>query len=261
MESEALYTRPRTIESADECEFYHAMDLPGVGPIDGAWDLRAGVREYLGGLEPSGKRVLDVGTASGFLAFWMEGAGADVVGYDLSEEQDWDLVPYAGVDPAVERAARKEHIRRLNNSFWFAHRALGSAVKLAQGSVYEIPAALGAFDVAVFGSILLHLRDPFRALERALALTRETAVVTDVLPRRAVLVPVLARWLGPTLEFLPDASRGSPTDSWFRLSPHAVVRMLGVLGFVDSSVSFHRQLYGGVARRLFTVVARRPMRA
>jgi hypothetical protein len=30
--------------------------------------------------------------------------------------------------------------------------------------VYDMPPAIGPVDVAVYGSILLHLRDPFRAL-------------------------------------------------------------------------------------------------
>ncbi len=258
MEPEGPFTKPRVIEDPEECDFYHSMDLPGFGSVEGRWDLREGVGRYLGGIEVSGKRVLDVGTASGFLAFWMERAGAEVVGYDLSEEQDWDLVPFSGVDSDAERALRRQHIRKLNNSFWFAHRTLGSTVKLAQGSVYDIPAALGTFDVAVFGSILLHLRDPFRALERALALTREAVVVTDALPRRALLVPLLARWLGPCLYFLPDASARAPRDSWFRLSPRAVVQMVGVLGFTESSVRFHTQPYGGARCRMFTVIGRRP---
>ena len=261
MRAESPYANPRVIESADDCEFYHSMDLAGAGLVRGHWDLRAGVRDYLGGIDVAGKRVLDIGTASGFLAFSMESAGAEVVGYDLSDEQDWDLVPFSDVDGETERASRKQHIRRLNNSFWFAHRALASRVKLAQGSVYEIPAALGTFDVAVFGAILLHLRDPFRALERGLALVREAVVVTDVLPRRALRVPLLKRWLGPCLYFLPDAAARAPRDSWFRLSPQAVAQMVGVLGFTESSVSFHTQIYDGLPQHMFTVVARRPARA
>ncbi|MGD1146698.1 MAG: methyltransferase domain-containing protein [Thermoanaerobaculaceae bacterium] len=226
-------------------------------PVVGSWDLRAGVREYLGGVELRGKRVLDVGTASGFLAFWMERAGAHVVAYDLSEGQDWDVVPFAGSDVEAERAARKTHIRQLNNSFRFARGALDSKVKLAHGSVYAFPEGIGPFDVAVFGSILLHLQDPFRALQGALSLTKELVIVTDVLPRRSLLVPFLARWFGPCLHFLPDAAAQGPKDSWFLLTPRAVIRMIGVLGFTDCRLSFHTQLYDGKPCRLFTVVGRR----
>jgi len=40
-----------------------------------------------------------------------------------------------------------------------------------------------------------------------------------------------ARWFGPCAEFLPDGATRTPTDSWWRLTPALVVRMLGVLGF------------------------------
>ena len=45
-----------------------------------------------------GKRVLDVGTSSGFLCFEMERRGAEVVAFDLSDEFDGDAVPFASVD-------------------------------------------------------------------------------------------------------------------------------------------------------------------
>ena len=252
-----MFARPRTVESLAECAFYHTMDLPGFGTVEGQWDLRSGIRDYLGRVELRGKRVLDVGTASGCLAFWMESQGADVVGYDISEAFDWDVVPYAGVDTDAQRAERRGHIARLNNSFWLARRALGSSVRAAYGSVYAIPDGLGEFDVAVLGSILLHLREPFRALEQALRLTRETAIVTDVLPRRSLLVPAVARWFGPCAEFLPDGRAGAPDDSWWRITPALVVRMLGVLGFGETSVTVHSQPFQGRPQRLFTVVGRR----
>ncbi len=257
MSANDVFAPSRIVEDLDQCDFYHTMDLPRHGTIKGQWDLRAGVREYLGGVDFRAKRVLDVGTASGYLAFWMESAGATVVGYDLSDAFDWDIVPYAGVDVRAEQLSQKRHIARLNNSFWFAHRALGSSVRVAYGSVYAIPEAIGAVDAAVFGSILLHLRDPFRALEQALGLTRETAIVTDALPRRAVLVPLLARWLGPCKFFLPDGRVQAPKVSWWLLTPAVIVRMLGVLGFESCKVTFHKQLYFGRRQRLYTVVGRR----
>jgi len=257
MAANAVFAPPRVVDDLDQCDFYHTMDLPRYGTVQGQWDLRSGVREYLGGVDFRAKRVLDVGTASGCLAFWMENAGATVVGYDLSDAFDWDIVPFGGVDVRAEQASRKRHIARLNNSFWLAHRALGSSARVAYGSVYAIPDALGAFDIAVFGSILLHLRDPFRALEQALALTRETAIVTDVLPRRALLLPLFARWFGACTFFLPDGRVKAPSDSWWLLTPALIVRMLGVLGFGSCQVTFHKQPYGGRSRRLYTVVGRR----
>src|SRR5204863_4480720 len=46
-----------------------------------------------------------------------------------------------------------------------ARELLGSSVRLEQVSVYDLdPGSLGTFDLVVCGSLLLHLRDPLRAL-------------------------------------------------------------------------------------------------
>jgi 2-polyprenyl-3-methyl-5-hydroxy-6-metoxy-1,4-benzoquinol methylase len=71
------------------------MSVPNYGEIAGQWDLRGCEHQYLGDVAFAGKRVLEVGTASGHLCFWMERQGADVVAFDLDETKDWDLVPFA----------------------------------------------------------------------------------------------------------------------------------------------------------------------
>ena len=64
-----IYAQPRTVAGVSECDFYHVMDLPDVGTVGGEWDLRQTVHDYLGRFPFQGKRVLDVGAASGFLTF------------------------------------------------------------------------------------------------------------------------------------------------------------------------------------------------
>ena len=96
----AVYAEPRSVTDLEDCYFYHSMEIPGYGLVEGPWDLRGGVDDYLGGVDLRDKRVLEIGTASGFLCFTMEGRGAEVVAYDLSHEQSWDVVPYAQYDHA-----------------------------------------------------------------------------------------------------------------------------------------------------------------
>ena len=122
----SVYAEPRTVTDLEECYFYHSMEIPGYGLVEGPWDLRGGVDDYLGNVDLNGKRVLEVGTASGFLCFTMEGRGADVVAYDLSDEQSWDVVPYAQYDHASFDTERREHLRKLNTSWWLAHGAFES---------------------------------------------------------------------------------------------------------------------------------------
>ena len=59
----------------DDYHFYHAIDLPGIGEMPGEWDLRHAPDEYLGNVVVTNKRVLDMGTANGFLSFHMESKG------------------------------------------------------------------------------------------------------------------------------------------------------------------------------------------
>ena len=162
-----VYAPARHVADPADCFFYHTMELPGIGLVEGQWDLRGNVDAYLGHVDVRGKRVLELGTASGFLCFEMERRGAAVVGYDLSETDAWDIVPTGGRASASTSDDKRESIRRLNNAWWLAHRLLGSSAKVSYGSVYALPADLGPFDVATFGSILLHVRDPFLALQRA----------------------------------------------------------------------------------------------
>jgi hypothetical protein len=231
------------------------MEIPGYGLVQGQWDLRGRVDSYLGGIPLTGKRVLELGPASGYLTFEMERRGAQVVAYDLSEHQSWDCVPMASNPYARQHVEdRKIHARRLNDSFWLAHRAFQSNAQVVYGDIYSIPASIGLVDVAVFGCILLHLRDPFLGLERALRLTRETAVVVDLAP-----------WNGLSdgaIHFLPDSHAQGPLDHWWCFTPKAIQRMLGVLGFEDSHVSIHTApaltspAFSG-EHELFTVVAHR----
>jgi hypothetical protein len=44
----SIHATPRLITDINECGFYHTMDIPGYGVVKGLFDLREGVREYLG---------------------------------------------------------------------------------------------------------------------------------------------------------------------------------------------------------------------
>jgi len=253
-----VYAAPRTVTDLAACDFYHSMEIPGYGEVEGEWDLRGGEAAYLGNVDVRGKRVLEIGTASGFMCFYMERAGGEVVAFDLSPNQDVDAVPFAGSDHARQAEALRTHVARINNGFWLAHAAHGSRARVAYGSVYAPPPGLGTFDVSTFGSVLLHLRDPFLALQNVLGRTRETVVVTDVGVRTAFRLPLRAsQVLGGPLFFRPDASTGEPRVTWWRLTPQVVQRMIAVLGFERSDVTHHSQTFNGRKRGLFTVVGHR----
>ena len=259
MRETELYAVPRTVTALEECFFYHTMEVPGFGIVEGQWDLRGGVEDYLGRVDFRGKRVLDVGAANGFLSFQMEARGAEVVGYDLDEHSSWDVVPFSRHDHPQSEADRRQHLRQLNNAYWLCHRALASRARMVYGSVYDIPDALGEFDVTVLGSVLLHVRDPFRALHSALRHTRETAIVTE--PLWGARSRLLWRLAGASMRFLPDHRKGAPVETWWVLPPALVQRFLGVLGFERTVTRYHRQPFRGSDRLLYTIVAHRTQEA
>lgn len=251
---ESPYARPREVTDIGECLFYHTMDVPGHGTVPGSWDLRAGIDRYLGGAAFRGARVLDVGAASGFLSFHMERQGAEVVSYDLCESYSWDHVPYAGTDlREADQVSRAAH-RRINNAYWLCHRAFESRNQLVHGTVYTIPESIGPVDISVFGSILLHLRDPFRALQMGTRQTREMVIVADLIPRRRFWQRWFAQLLAPEMRFLPDARNKKHQGTWWVLPPQLIQRFLGVLGFEQTKVTYHSQKFESSTRLLYTVV-------
>jgi len=267
MTENSLYATPKNIIDINLCYFYHTMDIPGYGVVHGEWDLRTGFREYLGGVNFHGKRVLELGTASGFLCFKMEQMGAEIVAHDLSEQQSWDIIPYYHIDHRQALLERKSHIQKLNNGYWFAHQAFKSNAKVLYCSIYEIPEQLGMVDISTFGSILLHVRDPFLALHKALALTKDTVIVTDVAPafyrltrfanRMLFQKNLFSRFVKPYMEFLPNFRKCEPTETWWHITPDLIAQFIGILGFEDIQCHYHKQLFQGREILLYTVVGRR----
>ena len=242
------------------------MDIPGYDVRNGDWDLRGGENAYLGRVDFSGKRVLDVGAASGFLSFHMEAKGADVVSYDLSGDYSWDVVPLYGADYKNFDANNKGFVDKINNAYWLGHKAYGSKAKVVYGNVYDIPRDIGMVDISVLGCVLLHVRDPFLALQNILRLTTDTVVITDVYPRFTILRRVLHRlrfpievldvFTGPKTEFVPD-SRKQLQGVWWYLWPQLLRRMIGVLGFEDLTTTYHWQKYRNRKWRMYTIVGHR----
>jgi hypothetical protein len=252
LENHSIFANPRIVTDLAQCYFYHTIDLPGLGTIEGNWDLRASLSEYLGSFDFRGKRVLDIGAANGLLSFSIEKAGAEVISFDLDKHGAWDAVPFANWrDYKHIVDLHKAMIDKLNNAYWFCHRLNNSQAKMVYGNIYNIPEEIGFVDVAVYGSILLHVRDPFLALQIGLKLTREAVIVTEAL--RGQVVPTTEPYMG----FLPDAHTQEPKDTWWDLRPELIVRMIGVLGFEDVDITYHLQKYGGREITMYTVIGKR----
>jgi SAM-dependent methyltransferase len=217
------YATPREVVDPNECKFYHRMDVPGLGEVGDQWDLRDCVDDYLGNYNFAGKRVLDVGAASGFLSFEMEKRGADVVSFDMDGGHRWNIVPYYDLSKEEQDKMRAQVTRsnnRMINGYWYIHRKLNSKIRAYYGDIYDLPEELGPFDVVYFGMILTHLRDPFQALWSAGRLSTDTLIITNQ----------VSEGKGPTAAFAPNIETRFDR-AWWLPTEACLERMVGVLGF------------------------------
>ena len=241
-----------------DCNWYHTFDLPEGGVIRGAWDLRGGGDAHLVGVDVRGKRVIEPGPASGYMSFYMDRQGAEVVAFETGFDVSVDLLPDHGRDTADNRMElMRGTIEGVHNSWWNMHSLYGSSAKLVHGDLYHLPGDLGEFDVAVFGAILLHLREPWGAISEIASRTTERIVVTDLIQdREAPLESNIVR-------FSPLANH--EISNWWSIYPGAVVSMLERVGFGKTTITEHPQMHHlghrmddeAVQMTMFTVVGER----
>ena len=252
MSEQIEYARPRHVESPEGCFFYHTVELPGLGVVHGQWDLRGKFDEYIGGVLVEGKSVLDVGTATGFLSFEAERRGASrVVSFDMSDVRQQTLLPFKDklYYQNCERWAELygAEMERWKDSYWLCHRLLGSHAEVVYGSVYEVPPALGRFDVVVVGSVLEHLSDQVSALASIARVTGETMVVVTPLLETEERVA----------RFEPLASNPDYDYTWWTYSLGVYREVFKMLGFRVERVTSGEYFYDYAGRweQRFTLVA------
>lgn len=233
------YAPVQYVEDTSECLFYHSVTLPQIGEIKGDWDLRSCMQNYTGNYNFSGKRVLDIGTAGGVLTFFAEQQGAaEVISFDQSEDAPTNSLP--------EWGSNTDYVPKQKRAYWLAHRLLNSKANAFYGNIYSLPEELGQFDVAIVGSILLHLESPFSAL-RSISKLAKTIIVTETIRPEAHQ---------QHLEFRPLFHlRSQDYAVWWSIPPVTINRMLQSLGYSTSpenrfSASSH--LYGTI--QLYSIV-------
>jgi tRNA (mo5U34)-methyltransferase len=206
-------------EQVAEREWYHTIELsPGV-ETPGWFDLREVAPKVLPDVL-KGKRCLDIASFDGFWALSMQDRGAsEVLAIDVLDPRGWDWP--AGSEAKVEEAigARKG----AGEGFDIVMSALDRQIVRRDLSVYDLdPAELGTFDFVYFGSLLLHLRDPVRALERARSVCSGEIVVVDAID------PVLTA-MHPRRPVAHFDGHGRPW--WWKGNAAAIARMVESAGF------------------------------
>lgn len=208
------------LAAALERQWYHTIELaPGL-VTPGWFDTRSVAPRLPFPQSLAGKRCLDVATFDGYWAFEMEGRGAaEVHAIDLLDPYSWDWPILSDETTVAAINARKEGGR----GFQVARRALGSAVRFEERSVYDLdPSAVGEFDFVYLGSLLMHLRDPVRALERVRSVCTGQLLLVDNIDLALTL-------LMPRRPVASFDGRGRPW--WWKANLPGLVAMLRAAGF------------------------------
>ncbi len=217
----AIYTKPEARQIAErvkDISWYHVIELPHGVVTPGRADHRQQIGLYGLPADLHGMRALDVATFDGFWAFEMERRGAEVVAIDIGRWSQAD-VPLRWLENL-----KPEDDGVTGAGFRLASELLESKVDRRELSVYDLsPDNVGTFDVVFLSDLLLHLRDPQRALERLYSVVRPDGYA------------LIAEPYSTPLERFEDAALtefvGYVDYIWAVPSSKALKRMLAVAGF------------------------------
>lgn len=201
--------------------WYHTLELGSGVTTPGWFDLRDVVKN-MPWPDVKGKRCLDIGTWDGHLAFEMERRGAsEVVATDIKDHADWDHLPRFR-EEAV--AFYESNAGTKGEGFLIAAEALESKVTREWINIYDLsPQRVGTFDVVMLGSLLLHLSNPFGALEAVRSVINEGGMLLS-----AEQIETRMSLLAPNR---PVLSLGGVDGRWMIPNAAGHRRMLEMAGF------------------------------
>src|SRR5471030_29416 len=212
------------VERIERGSWYHSIQLPdgtvipGVIGIDA---LRARMDSFGVPEDLSGKRVLDVGAATGWCSFEAERRGAEVMAVDCVDFED----------------------------FRTARQLLQSKVEYRLLDVDELtPDTLGFFDYVFFFGVLYHLRHPLLGLERICALTKDTAYVESFVCDSHLAEPERAA-NGSYMEFYEADQLGGQIDNWVGPTTNCLMALCRSSGFATAELKHVLDRRAGVVCR------------
>jgi len=257
MEKEHMleYEKPWPMAEHDQLHFYHTMTFPDGETCAGHWTL-PDINTYLGSYDINGKTVLDVGTASGYIAFNVEKAGAsEVTGLDMkSQRSEFRFVPFAQnmLDVHSTLDAWEAGLIQQKKAWWYGWYKFKSKAHCIYAPIIDLYESKKMYDVVIAGALLEHISDPVYAIGALAQVAREAIILpfTNVLPDEDMCMKPWTDWENPDLFF-----------TWWKLSVGLYRRIFDNLNF---DVSFDKKSkatcnipkYAGIDERP-TIIARR----
>jgi SAM-dependent methyltransferase len=243
--------RPWPCPAKVDCIFYHSMSYPDGESVDGAWDIRGLFDQYIGNYPIAGKTLLDVGTASGFLAFEAERAQAKVTAIDALRGSEFDRIHFREAlyhrDRPAHDAQMDAWLGTLKNGYWWSWHKYQSRVETIYVPLARLPYWTRRFDVVCAGAILEHLADPVTAVGNLALLAKEAVIIafTPVIDAPSQFMETLTEWTNPEHSF-----------TFWGLSSRLYERLFANVGFsVEMFPAKARS--GGREYTRQTIVARR----
>jgi SAM-dependent methyltransferase len=200
---------------------YHQLDLGEGLVMEGDYDMTQYLQYYAIPEDLTGKRVLDVGTASGFFALECARRGGDVTAIDI-----WPAD--TALFPAILDAT-------------------GVDVKYVQKNIYDLTPEFGQFDLVICGSLLLHLPDQFGAVQRLKSVCRGRLILSNACTEDSKTNPE------PLCKFWGAPGTDAAADYWhyWSVSGAALKQMLLAAGFAQVSNPVHFTLSAVPERKHF----------
>ena len=216
-------------EAFAKSTLYHSLELPdgsvwpGIIPVE---NLRARLAAYPLPEDLRGKRVLDIGAASGWNSFECERRGAEVLAFDYVEYEELTA------------------LKRLR----------ASKIEYAIADIEELtPERFGFFDYVLFFGVFYHLRHPLYAMENVCSVTRGKAFIESYVIDDE---PDAARCF---LEFYETDELGGQIDNWCGPTTACLMAMARSAGFPRVEFKYVDSRRGGlVAHRTWEPVTAVP---
>jgi 2-polyprenyl-3-methyl-5-hydroxy-6-metoxy-1,4-benzoquinol methylase len=181
---------------------YHRLNFGSGIVMEGEFDMIKYVDNYGLSEDLTGKSVLDIGTATGFFALECLRRGAQVTAIDVCDKTFFDRV----------------------------REILNLDIQYVQKSIYDLDETFGKFDLIICGSLLLHLRDIFGAVERIRSVCKSEAIIaTASIENREHVDKAIC-------EFVGMKNNGMEGEYWvyWHLNALALKKMLLAAGFSEA---------------------------